>query len=108
MQARVDSDAQATSIQVRDNGVGFLAASANELFQPYARLHGDEFAGHGVGLSIVRRAVERQGGRVWAESELGKGASFFFSLPNAPIAEGSALPPEFTESRKAVALQTGD
>ena len=87
VQARVDSDAQETIIQVRDNGVGFLAASANELFQPYARLHGDEFAGHGVGLSIVRRAVERQGGRVWAESELGKGASFFFALPNVPTAE---------------------
>ena len=108
VQARVDSDAQETIIQVRDNGVGFLAASANELFQPYARLHGDEFAGHGVGLSIVRRAVERQGGRVWAESELGKGASFFFSLPNVPTAEVSALPPEFAEVKQAVALQTGD
>ena len=106
--ARVDSDAQETIIQVRDNGVGFLAASANELFQPYARLHGDEFAGHGVGLSIVRRAVERQGGRVWAESELGKGASFYFSLPNAPIAAGSALPLDIPEARKAVTLQTGD
>lgn len=108
VQARVGSDAQETIIQVRDNGVGFLAASANELFQPYARLHGDEFAGHGVGLSIVRRAVERQGGRVWAESELGKGASFFFSLPNVPTAEVSALPPEFAEVKQAVALQTGD
>jgi len=72
-----------TVVQVRDNGVGFSATNAANLFLPFSRLHGREFAGHGVGLSIVQRAIERHGGRVWAESETGKGASFFFSLPHA-------------------------
>jgi signal transduction histidine kinase len=66
---------------VRDDGVGFESDAAAKLFTPFARLHGAGFAGHGVGLSIVRRAVERHGGRVWAESELGQGAVFRFSLP---------------------------
>jgi signal transduction histidine kinase len=78
---RVDALTGETIIQVRDNGIGFCGETATGLFQPFTRLHGDDFAGHGVGLSIVRRAIERQGGRVWAESKSGSGASFFFSLP---------------------------
>jgi signal transduction histidine kinase len=66
---------------VRDNGVGFEADKAANLFVPFVRLHGTGFAGHGIGLSIVRRAVERHGGRVWAESQPGRGAVFRFSLP---------------------------
>jgi len=68
-------------VYVRDNGVGFEAAAAERLFTPFTRLHGERFDGHGVGLSIVRRAVERHGGRVWAESQPGQGAVFRFSLP---------------------------
>jgi signal transduction histidine kinase len=66
---------------VRDNGVGFEADKTAGLFAPFVRLHGSGFAGHGIGLSIVRRAVERHGGRVWAESQPGRGAVFRFSLP---------------------------
>ena len=76
------TDDQETVVQVRDNGVGFRHDCAPVLFHPFVRLHGPEFHGHGVGLSIVRRAIERQGGRVWAEAAPEKGASFFFSLPN--------------------------
>jgi signal transduction histidine kinase len=68
-------------VQVRDNGRGFDAAHASSLFQPFVRLHRHEVEGHGVGLSIVRRAVERHGGRVWAEARPDEGASFYFSLP---------------------------
>ena len=68
-------------VWVRDNGVGFRPEQAEALFQPFQRLHGREFTGHGVGLSIVRRAVERHGGTVWAEARPGQGACFYFTLP---------------------------
>ncbi|MBL0728788.1 ATP-binding protein [Piscinibacter sp. HJYY11] len=67
---------------VRDNGVGFDAAEAERLFQPFHRLHGQRFPGHGVGLSIVKRIVERHGGRLWAQAGRQQGATFFFSLPS--------------------------
>ena len=84
VRARADVKANETIIQVRDNGIGFSSDTAGTMFQPFTRLHGDDFAGHGVGLSIVRRAIERQGGRVWAESTSGSGASFYLSLPDRP------------------------
>jgi len=71
------------TVHVRDNGVGFDSATAGQLFEPFARLHGRSFEGHGIGLSIVRRAVERHGGRVWAEAEPDRGAAFHFTLPRA-------------------------
>lgn len=75
--------AEAT-VFVRDNGVGFDPAAAAQLFSPFVRLHGPRFDGHGVGLSIVRSAVLRHGGRVWAESSPGRGACFYFTLPSRP------------------------
>ena len=65
---------------VRDHGVGFDPARAGDLFQPFRQLHGGTHAGHGVGLSIVRRIVERHGGQVWATSSPGAGATFFVRL----------------------------
>lgn len=65
---------------VRDNGVGFSSDQAQELFTPFRRLHAERFEGHGVGLTIVRRVVERHGGKLWAEGRPGQGATFFFTL----------------------------
>ena len=72
-------------VAVRDNGAGFAPERAKELFEPFRRLHGAAFEGTGLGLTIVRRIVERHGGSVWAEGRPGEGASFYVSLRAAHV-----------------------
>ena len=84
--SRSDGD-DAVVVHIRDNGVGFDPRHAGKLFTAFERLHrSDEFEGSGIGLATVRRVVERHGGRIWAESILGEGATFFLRLPLRPAA----------------------
>lgn len=76
------SEAEQQIFYIKDNGVGFNTASTPNLFGVFQRFHRtEEYDGTGIGLAIVRRIIHRHGGKVWAESREGSGATFYFSLP---------------------------
>ena len=69
-------------VSVADNGPGFDPEHALQIFLPFKRLHGPETPGSGIGLATCKRIIERMGGRIWAEAAPGKGATFYFALPD--------------------------
>ncbi|MEO8660462.1 MAG: PAS domain S-box protein [Bryobacteraceae bacterium] len=81
IQIRVEESAHHVQFSVADNGIGIEPEYQEKIFAPFKRLHGPNIPGTGIGLAICLRVIERYGGRIWVESEAGRGATFHFTLP---------------------------
>ena len=66
---------------MKDNGIGFDSKEKVRIFEMFKRLHSFEISGAGIGLATCKKIVERHGGKIWVETKLGKGTSFYFSIP---------------------------
>lgn len=74
---------------VQDNGIGIDSKNQTRIFELFKRVHNEKYPGAGVGLAIADRIVQRHGGKIWVESEIGSGSTFYFSLPRQAPAQGA-------------------
>ncbi len=89
-------------VEVRDNGIGVPKDEYTHIFEPFVRLHSQgEYEGTGLGLATCKRIVEQHGGKIWCKSEVGKGTSFFFTLPAVPDTGKEATPEDGAASESS-------
>jgi len=84
-------------VSVKDNGIGFEQQYADDVFGLFKRLHGSQYPGTGIGLTIVRRVIEQHGGRIWVQSVPNEGTSFFFTLKSTQGAESPPSSPGLSD-----------
>jgi two-component system CheB/CheR fusion protein len=77
-----EKDAEGLLFSVQDNGMGIAPQDVDRVFGMFKRLHGKEIPGTGIGLALCKKVIERKGGRIWVESEIGRGATFKFTIPS--------------------------